>query len=187
VKEIFSILAGLLFVAAFVPYIRAILRKETKPARASWLIWATLDTITLAGMFFKDAINGQILGAILGAWVVAILALKYGVPGWTTLDKFCLAGAVLGIVLWQVFSDPIFGIMTSLGVVFIGSVPTFTSAWKDPSRENKLAWMIFWISCVCAVIAIPRWTLEDAAQPITFFVVESIMMYILFVRPRASR
>ena len=184
-KETLSILAGLLFVAAFVPYIRAILRKETKPAKASWLIWASLDTITLAGMFFKDTVNGQILGAVLGAWVVAVLALKYGTPGWTKLDKSCLGGAVLGIVLWQVFNDPIFGIVTSVSVVFLGSIPTFTSAWKDPSRENKLAWIIFWVSCVCAVIAIPHWTLADATQPITFFAIETIMMYILFVRPRS--
>ena len=94
-KETLSILAGLLFVAAFVPYIRAILRKETKPAKASWFIWASLDTITLAAMFFKDTVNGQILGAVLGAWVVAVLALKYGTPGWTKLDKFCLGSAIL--------------------------------------------------------------------------------------------
>jgi hypothetical protein len=37
---------------------------------------------------------------------------------------------------------------------------------------------------VCAVIAIPHWTLADATQPITFFVIDTIMMYILFIRPR---
>lgn len=184
-KEVLQVLAGLLYIAAFVPYIRAILRKETKPAKASWLIWASLDTITLAGMFFNNTVNGQMLGVVLGAWVVALLALKYGTPGWTKLDKFCLGGGVLGIVLWQVFNDPILGIVTSLSVIFLGSFPTFTSAWKDPSRENKLAWTIFWVSCVCAVIAIPHWTLADAIQPITFFVIETIMMYILFIRPRS--
>jgi hypothetical protein len=51
VKETLSVLAGLLFVAAFVPYIRAILRKETKPSKASWIIWASMDTILLIGMF----------------------------------------------------------------------------------------------------------------------------------------
>lgn len=184
-KEVLSILAGLLFVAAFVPYIRAILRKETKPAKASWLIWASLDTITLMGMYAKDTVNGQIIGAVLGVWVVSVLALRYGTPGWMKLDKLCLGGAVLGIVLWQVFSDPVFGIATSLSVAFLGSIPTFTSAWKDPSRENKLAWTIFWLSCVCAVIAIPRWTLADVLQPVTFFAIESVMMYILYIHKRA--
>jgi len=186
VKDTLSVIAGLLFVAGFVPYIRAILRKETKPAKASWIIWASLDTITIAGMYAKESVNGQILGAIAGAWVIVALALKFGTPGWTKIDKFCLGGAVLGIALWQVFSNPVLGIMTSLSVVFLGSIPTFTSAWKDPSRENKLAWTIFWISCVCAVIAIPQWTMADAAQPLTFFAIETIMMYILFIRPRSQ-
>jgi hypothetical protein len=181
---ILSTVAGILFVIGFVPYIYSILRKATKPAKASWVIWASLDSITLAGMIAKDTINGQILGAVIGGWVVVIFALKYGIPGWTKLDKFCLGGAILGITLWQIFSNPIFGIMTSLNVVFLGSVPTFVSAWKDPSREDKLAWTIFWLSCVCAVIAIPHWTLEDAAQPITFFAIETIMMYILYFRAR---
>jgi len=56
VKETLSVLAGLLFVVGFVPYIRAILQKETKPAKATWLIWASLDTITFVGMFFKDTV-----------------------------------------------------------------------------------------------------------------------------------
>lgn len=182
-KETLSVLAGLLAIAGLVPYVRAILRKETKPAKATWIIWAILDTVTIAGMYVEDAVNGQILGAVIGAWVVVVLALKYGIPGWTKLDKFCLGGAVLGIALWYVFSNPTFGIMMALGVIFLGSIPTFASAWKDPSREDKLAWTILFVSCVCAVIAIPQWTLADAAPPITFFAIETVMMYILYVRP----
>ena len=183
-RNVFSALAGLLFVAGFVPYIRAILRGETKPSKASWIIWATLDTITIAGMYAKSAVNGQMIGVVLGAWVIVALCLKYGAPGWTRLDMICLAGAVLGIVLWQVFSNPVLGIVTSLSVELIGSIPTFVSAWKDPGREDKLAWTIFWVSCVCAMIAIPHVTWEDAAQPTTFFAIESVMMLILYFRER---
>jgi hypothetical protein len=192
-KDILSVVAGLLYLVAFALYIRAILRDrhlpagtpgKTEPSKASWIIWASLDSITISGMYVEGTVNGQILGAVIGAWIVVGYAMKYGTPGWTILDKFCLVGAVLGIVLWQMFSSPILGVMISLSVVFLGSIPTFVSAWKDPSRENKFAWVIFTISCVCAIIAIPHWTLADAAQPITFFAVEAVMIYILFVRPR---
>jgi hypothetical protein len=135
-------------------------------------------------MIAKKTVNGQIVGAVIGAWVVGILAMKFGTPGWKKLDKFCLVGAVLGIVLWVIFKNPVFGIITSLGVVFIGAIPTFVAAWKRPQDENRTAWTIFWLSCVFAVIAIPRWTLEDAAQPLTFFLIESVMMYLLFLRRR---
>jgi hypothetical protein len=41
VKQTLSVIAGILFVAGFFPYIKAILKGETKPAKASWIIWAT--------------------------------------------------------------------------------------------------------------------------------------------------
>ena len=178
---ILSAVAGVLFIIGFVPYIYSILRKETKPSKVSWIIWGSLETITLAGMYAEHAVNGQIIGSALGNWVIVILAIKYGTSGWTKLDKFCLSGAVLGITLWMLFNNPTFGIMICLGIIALGAVPTITSAWKNPSHEDKPAWTIFWISCVCAIIAIPQWTLADAAQPIVFFVIDTIMMYVLYI------
>lgn len=78
IQSVLSVVAGLLFLAGFVPYIIAIVRGETKPAKASWVIWASLDTITLLGMYAENAVNGQIVGAMLGAWVVVVLAIKFG-------------------------------------------------------------------------------------------------------------
>jgi hypothetical protein len=181
-KETFTILAGIIFVAGYVPYIISIVRGKTKPAKASWIIWLSLDMITIASMLAMDSLNGQIIGAVIGAWVVAILALKYGIPGWTLLDKLCIAGAVFGIAMWQIFDSPLLGIIINLSVTFLGSIPTFTSAWKDPSREDKLAWVLFLISCICALIAVPKWDISNAAQPITFFVIELIVVLIIFLR-----
>lgn len=181
--SILSVIAGVLFIAGFIPYIRAILAGETKPAKASWLIWASLDTITIVGMYVQNSLNSQIIGAMTGAWIVTALAVKYGVSGWTKVDKFCIAGAVIGIVLWKMFSNPNLGIATSASVCFLGSIPTFVSAWKDPSKEDKIAWTIFWVSCVCAMLAIPKLTFEDVCQPLSFFLVETIMMFILYIRP----
>ncbi len=184
VKDIFSMLGGIFAIAGFVPYIRAIMLKQTKPAKATWVIWATLDTITFFGMYAKHALNGQMIGIIAGVWIVVVLALKYGERGWTMLDKSCYCGALIGIILWVTFDSPVLGIMISLSIIFLGSIPTFVSAWKDPSKENKLGWGIFWFSCVFTLAALPGWTLEDAAQPIIFFLIETVMIYILFVRPR---
>ncbi|MCC6290584.1 hypothetical protein IT398_00735 [Candidatus Nomurabacteria bacterium] len=186
VQKILSVISGLLFLVAFVPYIRAILSGETKPAKTSWLIWATLDTITLTAMFVADTVNGQIVGAVLGSWIVAGLAMKYGSPGWTRIDVFCLVGSGIGIGLWWMFSNPTLGIVVSVSVVFLAAIPTFHSAWEDPSRENRTAWIIYWLSCVAAVLAIPAWTLADVAQPIVFLTIESVMMYILFFSPGAK-
>ena len=135
-------------------------------------------------MIAKHSVNGQIIGAVLGGWSIVFLALKYGTPGFSRLDKFCLGGAILGIVLWKVSGNATFGLMTSLIVVVIGSIPTFVSAWNNPSKEDKVAWTIFELSCVVAMFAIPTFTLADAAQPITFLLIETIMVSLVYLRPR---
>lgn len=192
-QRLLTAVAGVLMIAGFVPYIRAILRDrhlpagtpgKTSPAKASWVIWTTLDTITLAGMIAEGTVNGQMIGTIIGAYITVGLVLKFGKPGWTKLDKGCLGGAVLGIALWALTENPVAGITTSCAVIFLGSIPTFVSAWQDPSRENRAAWTLYWLSCVCAIAAIPQWTLADALQPITFAVIESTTLVILLVRPR---
>lgn len=192
-SKVLSAIAGIVFLFGYIPYIRAIwktrmqplgTRGKAEPAKASWVIWTTLDSINCAAMYAANVLNGQIIGAIMGAMIVVVLALRFGKPGWSALDRLCLAGAAIGIGLWQAFQNPVLGIVTSNLVVAIGSVPTFVSAWHDPSREDKAAWTLYWISCLFAVAAIPHWTLADATQPLTFLAVETTMMFILFVRPR---
>lgn len=181
--SIISVLAGALCVAGFIPYIYSIFRKETKPAKASWIIWSILDITILLGMYYENAVNGYIAGCVIGATIIALLSLKYGSPGWAGMDKFCLIGAVIGIALWQTFNDPILGIITSCVIGFIGSMPTFKSAWEDPERENKFAWTVWWISCILGVIAIPKLSIVDALPPFTFLTVQTIIVFIIFVRP----
>lgn len=186
-RNILSAIAGILFLIGFIPYIRAILKKETQPSKASWIVWTALDAVTLAGMLAKHSVNGQIIGAFAGSCLTVGLALKFGKPGWTWLDKSSLAGGVIGIILWKTFGDANFGIVVSMAVITLGSLPTFASAWKNPANEDRTAWTIFFASCVCAFLAIPAWTLADALQPITYIAIESVMLFILYARPPMLR
>lgn len=180
-------IAGLLFIGGLIPYAVAVLRHQARPSKVSWIIWVTLDTITLIGMFDKHAVNGQIVAAVIGGWTLVGLALKYGIPGWTRLDQFCLGGAIAGIVLWVIFQDSNFGIAMSLAASFIGSFPTFNSAWGNPKNEDKLAWTILFVACLVAIAAIPKWTFANDAQPLVFLSVQTTMMYILYLHPLALK
>jgi hypothetical protein len=182
-KTALSVISGLLFLAAFVPYIRAIL-KGAKPRKASWIIWGALDVITIAGMLASGTFNFQIAGAVVGATTVVVLSFKHGESGWTTTDKLALAGAALGLVLWAVTRNPRVGLFVSLAVTFLGSIPTFENGWKTPEHENIVAWSLYTISCFFALAAVPKWDLANAGQPITFTVIEVIMMIILLAARR---
>ncbi|MBI1934182.1 hypothetical protein HYS30_00790 [Candidatus Peregrinibacteria bacterium] len=185
-KETLNVFAAVLFVGGFVPYISAVVRGSAKPSKASWIIWASLDVLTAAAMYASGSLNGQIVGAAAGAWTVATLSLLYGERGWTPLDKICLLWGGSGIVLWLTMGSPLPAIITAMAVLAGGGMPTLIAAWQDPRREDRLAWTLFWLSCLCAVLAIPRWTLEDALQPLNFAAFDTAMMGILFLRPRPT-
>ncbi len=182
-QHIFTIVAGILLFVGYVPYVLGMVRGSSHPTKASWIIWASLDGITVAGMLAKHALNGQITGALAGSGIVALFAFRYGVPGWSRLDLFCLLGGMVGLFLWWLTTDATFAIVLSMTVTFLGSIPTFVSAYKNPHYENRTAWTFFFVSCLFALPAIPAWTLADALQPINFTITETIMMYLLYVQP----
>lgn len=181
-----SALSGLVFLVAFVPYIRAILKGETKPNRATWVIWGSLDWITAFAMYAEGTLNGMIVGAATGATIVVVLAFIYGESVWKRVDVLCLVGAFIGIVLWQLYDNALFGILVSQAVILVGSMPTFLNAAKNPEQEDRTAWTMYWTGALLAVLALPEWTLAHAAQPVNFFVVESVMLYLLY-RPRVQK
>ncbi len=183
-RNVLATLAAILYFSGFIPYAAGIVRKEKRPIRSTWFIWALLDTITFLSMLAQHAVNFQIMAAVIGCWTVFVLALKYGKPGFDRLDAACLAGAALGIGCWMASGDPKLGMTMSLAVTFIGSIPTFVSAWKDPRDENLTAWIIITVSCVLTVAAVPSWSYVDAAQPIVFLVIGVIVTVILLGRRR---
>lgn len=179
---VFSFLAGALLVIGYIPYIYAILRQGTKPSKASWVIWSTLDVVMLASMYAKDVINGQIIGAVMGSLIVVVLSFRYGTPGWTRLDKFCIIGTFVGIVLWQLLDNAMIGLLMSLSLVCVGAIPTAVSVWKEPRNESKLAWGFGVVSSACAVLSISQWTLASISQPIVFLVLNAVVLGIMCMR-----
>lgn len=184
-----SVMAGILFVLAFAPYFWAIYRDRndptvSKPSKVSWLIWAMLDSTALAGMLVRHCVNGQTVGAVMGAWTTVALLVKYGGQSdWTPAQKIYLAYGVMGAALSVLLKNADLAILVSVSAVFVGGFDTFRAAWKDPESENKWAWLVWWLSCVCADLAIPHATIADMAQPIVFTTIETTMVLILFVKP----
>jgi hypothetical protein len=188
-KDTFSILGGIIFLFGFIPYTLAILKpkqgqKRAEPSKATWLIWATLDVLTLIALYQKDALNGQIIGATIGATTIFILSLKYGISVWTKLDIFSLLGAVIGIVIWAITSNAVLALSCFVAVGVLGALPTFYNTWQDPSKENRTAWLFYFISCPLTLLGLKSWTFSVYISPVAFTAIETIMIFILFIRPR---
>ncbi|MEK7121374.1 MAG: hypothetical protein AAB857_01560 [Patescibacteria group bacterium] len=178
-----NIASGVLFVVAFLPYIWAIVNHQTVPSLVSWAIWASVDTLAFLAMKKEKALNGQIIGAVAGAWTITILALVFGKLTMGSIEWVSIAGAVTGIILWQKTGNAVLTIIYSQVATFAGAVPTFVGGYTNPSQENPIAWSIWLVSCVCALFAIKKWDLANALQPLTFTAIETVMVILVVVRP----
>lgn len=176
-------LSGILFFVAFLPYIWAIINYQTVPSPVSWAIWASVDTLALLAMRKERSPTGQLTGAVCGAWVITLLAIIFGKPTMGGIEWVSIMGAVVGIVLWQETGNAVLAIVCSQLAVFIGAFPTFANGYNNPSQENPLAWSVWFVSCVFALFAIKKWNLAEALQPITFTVIETVMVVLVVIRP----
>lgn len=186
-SDILSLLSGVVFIIAFIPYIGAILQGEARPRKATWLVWAVGDWIILIGMAAKGTTSGIIIAACFGATTLFLLSLWYGDAGWENRDRICLTLSGVAILLWLYFGESNLGIMFSLLSLVIAAWPTYVSAWRRPENEDAKGWAIFNVSSLLAVLAIPRATIADVAPPVTFMLIDLPMLYLLFIRPAQLR
>lgn len=195
-KERLDSISGTIYLLGFLPYIWFVWKTrkmapgtpgKAEPAKVSWLIWSLIDTIIIAGMFAEKSVNGLIVGALIGVWSTFILVLKYGNPGWSALDKFCLICGASSLLLWKIFSSPLLAILACLFAALVGSIPTFVSAWENPERENKLAWAIFAFGATLGIfVTIQEWTLAKGALSLTFLTIDGTVAALVFL-PRKNR
>ncbi|NBV42395.1 hypothetical protein EBR96_06475, partial [bacterium] len=127
VKELLSLITSALTIAAFVPYVRSILKRETRPHVLSWVIWAISTTTVFAAQLAS--------GGGVGAWPtglsgiitfgIAILAVSAkGELDIKPVDWACLFAAGAAIALWVVNSDPLWSVIIITAVDLLGFVPT---------------------------------------------------------------
>lgn len=180
-NEFLKIFAGTLQVGAFIPYILAILYRGAKPTQATWINYAILDTVLFVGMCLEGVFNWQMLGIVLGVWIILVLSIEHGIKKWGNLERFCLVSIPMGILISIGFASPIWAMIINLILIVLASIPTFLSGWKDPTRESLLAWSMSSIACGI-VITIGKHDVINLLQPVIFLMVNGSMVTILATR-----
>jgi hypothetical protein len=133
-------------VAGTVPYIVETIPGNTKPRIVTWLTWTLLTGVAGAASLSAGQFGAAVF-ALLGTVAtsaVVVAGLRFGDRSFTTLDLFCLAGGLLGLLLWLSLDNPIFAIWAAILIDFVGLVPTLVHAWTQPAAETASAFVCVW-------------------------------------------
>lgn len=177
-----GIVAALLFVFADSIYIRDIFRGTTKPQRMGWGIATLLNAITLANQLASGASDSLWLfgAAFVIVGFIFILSFKFGVGGRSKDDFIALAISLAGIMLWIIFSDPIFSIIGTLMAMSSLMTLNFSKAKVDPHSETLSTWVLATISTFLNTVAVGEWNIDLLMIPFWAGILQGYMSYLIW-------
>jgi hypothetical protein len=188
----FGIAAGIVSFAAFIPYVRGILKGTTVPNRATWIIWGAIGIVSCGAFDSMEpgfAFWASLVYAICPTLIALLILLPgKGKGGWEKLDIGCFAGAIMLGILWFVFKyEPIMILLAAIGIDMLGILPTIKKSWIEPHKEEMLAWMLSALGGVLNLYATEQSDLSVIAYPLYLAIGSSVVYSILIWRTKIQK
>jgi len=187
IKSVLGIIAGIIALLAYVVYIVSIFRGKSKPNRITWWIWAFMGLVLALSYKFSGADNTVWVPYVefLGPLAIAILSIKYGEGTLENkTDLFCFFGAVVSIILWIIFDNPVIALVTNLAIDSFAIVPTIKKSYLRPEGEDFWAWFGTGLADSLNMFAVERFTFAILVYPIYMLVSDLIIIFILLFRKK---
>ncbi len=169
-------------------YLRDMRRGHTVPHRGSWFVWA-MAAVVAAVSHGADGVSWSLLVLSVGGagTVVIWFASIWRGTGWLTPTNAVLVGvAVLGIVGWQVSSNPIVASACAAVVDGAGLLAMAPKAWADPRSETASTFALAACTGLLAVVAVPAWEANLLVFPVYFFFGNAAMALLIVMRARTA-
>ena len=171
-STVIGIIAGFIGLLGYLPYIITTLQGKTKPNRATWWIWGVLGVIQVVSYYYSESKIDSAIWLLtcytVCQIIMAILSIKFGEGGWDKLDKMCLVGVILSVLLWRWFNSALLTLLFTLVIDTLGAVPTVVKSYYEPHKESSFSWTIFLLANSFNLLAIGEWSLRSA-YPVYLF------------------
>lgn len=187
IKIIFSIIATVLGIIGFVPYILDIFSFKTKPHAYTWFIWMITQTTAVLGIWSGGGSWGA-LNLTVGTFfvfIVFLFSLKYGTRNITLSDTIVLIFALLAIVVWWQMDKPVWAVIMVSIIDVSGYIPSLRKSYVEPWSETLSSWMIFSASNVFALLALYEYNLLTVIYLLSI-TLANILLFLFCVVRRLS-
>lgn len=187
-KEILSAIAIALTFAAFVPYIRTIIRGTTKPHVFSWVIWGTTTFVVfLAQLEGKGGVGAWPIGVsgIITMLIAFLAYVKRADITVTITDWLFFVSAMAALPLWYVTSDPLWAVVILTTVDALGFGPTVRKAYSFPHSESLLFFALFATRNLLVIMALEYYSVTTVLFPAVIAAACILLMALLTYRRRA--
>lgn len=181
--------AGILAMIAYVPYIRDILKGDAKPERTSWFIWVVLAIIAFVSQLAEGARSSLWFTGLdsLGAAAIFVLAVKFGVGGFSRRDKIALLAAGAGLVLWFLTRHAAFALLMTIIIDASGTTLTVLKTYEQPETETYTMWVVVTIAAVLTMVSVGRISVVVMVYPLYIFLANFAVVVAKFAGTRRRK
>ncbi|MCU4675132.1 hypothetical protein N7931_05745 [Catenovulum sp. 2E275] len=180
-----SVLALLLTLYGFIPYIKGILNKSITPHVFSWVIWGLTTLI----IFFAQMDAGGGIGAwpigISGCITIFIAFLAYKNRAdvqITLLDWSFFIAALAAIPLWYFSQQPLWSVILLTIIDLLGFAPTIRKAYQYPEQESIFFFSLFLTRNLLVIAALESYSVTTVLFPLAVAIACIGLIAIIIVR-----
>ena len=172
-----NILILLFTVASYFFGAKAIVENRYRPNVFSRIIWLLVALNGLASVILLKNSSSIILFAVLGflgSFLIFVLSLREK-ASFGLIELISTVLLLLSLALWFFVRIPFLNLTIGLVITFIGGVPTYIKALKDPYDENIPFWLFFTLASLVTLYNSDRSTLSGYLFPLYFLITNAGM------------
>lgn len=174
--EVLRVAGGAGTLAMFVPMAVEIVRRDAEgQSFATWLLWASLDTILSISTILKHGNFLLPLGYAIGGWALTLLLLAKRRFAWGKLDSVVLALVIGCLVGWRLGGARTAIICGTLATSF-ATIPGLVELWRKPQRTVGNVWMGFTLVNALSLFGGTAMTIEERFTPAVFTMLSFLMV-----------
>ena len=186
---ILGIVAALIHTLAYLDYNSGVLKGTRKPNGPTWIIWATIATLSATSYF---SMSGDLAKSALPLMNIGLCIATFGIAWWLKCfkkpSKYDVGALVIGLsagVIWKIYQSAEYANLILQVAITIGFMPTFLLVWENPRAESPRPWLIWTFAYIVMLVTVMlRWRGQwyDLVYPINSIVLHTAVTTISIVR-----
>lgn len=188
-KSIVTIIAMIIALIGYIPYIRDCIRGKNKPHVISWFIWVLVSFIAFGIQLLNKGGIGSFINLFMGVICVTIFffGLKNGTKNITRVDWVAFSLALIAIVLWLVVKQPLLSIILVVFIDMMSFLPTILKAWKNPYTETVITYGLSGVKNGLSIYALSTYSLTNIIYPVYSLIANFLFVGMLILRKRVFK
>lgn len=185
-KFAFALISTAITIAAYVPYLKDVFARRTKPHAYTWLIWAITQGTVTAVIWYEGGNWGALsllIGTILVV-VVFILSFQYGTRNITRSDTVVLVLALLAVAVWWRLDNPLLAVLMVTSIDAFGYIPTIRKSFYEPWSETVSSWALFTLAAFFAILALEEYSVPTVLYLCMLMCANCIVIALCLIRRR---